>query len=146
MEKGISLSNYKTFQVELTSNGTNTSIPDIILIETSKRLRSKLSERGIIVTPKGELEEGSIVLRSTLLLYEAHKSWLPPGLTKYECIVQAELIDKKTNQSLGVFVAAGTYHGERLKELKTDLKPEIFIIDEAAESIAEEISFLVRRR
>ena len=30
MEKGISLSDYKTFQVELTSNGTNTSIPDII--------------------------------------------------------------------------------------------------------------------
>jgi hypothetical protein len=140
MAKGVTLSNYRGFAVEVTKNGTGTPLPAVILEEITEQLRSKLAERGIKVYADNGDEQGVVVLRSTLVSFEVTKSVvlaILPG-SKDECIIHAELIDKHTNQALGDFVARGTTAGGGPIVLAT--APETRMIDMAAASIAEEIA------
>jgi len=146
MSKGVTLSVYRGFEVEVTKNGTGSDLPPVILEEVTKRLRSRLAGRGVTVYPDKGDEQGVAVLRSTLVSYEVMKPGalaILPG-SKDECIVHVELIDKHTKQSLGDFVARGTAGGGGLIGLAT--ATETRMIDMAAASIAEEIARHMEKR
>jgi len=146
LANGVNFSDYRWFAVEDTKNGTDTLLPAVILEEITGRLRSKLVEKGLAVYADNGDEQRVAVLRSTLVSYEVIKPValaIIPG-TKDECIVHVELIDKRTSQTLGDFVARGTAAGGGPIVLAT--APETRMIDMAATSIAEEIARLAGKR
>jgi hypothetical protein len=151
MNKGVTLSGYRVFEVELTKNGTGKPLPDMILEKITKRLRLKLAEKGLTVHEQKGDETGVVVLRNILISYDLINPGeyaVIPGF-KNECIVQAELIDKTTNQVLGEFVARGTIRpggGLAGNVIVLALDLETRMIDMVAESIAEEIARQVGRR
>jgi hypothetical protein len=151
MDKGVTLSGYRVFEVGLTKNGTGKPLPEMILEKITKRLRLKLAEKGLTVQEQKGDETGVVVLRSTLISYDLINPGeyaVIPGF-KDECIIQTESIDKTTNQVLGEFVARGTIRpggglAGNVTVLVSDL--ETRMIDMAVESIVEEIARQVGRK
>jgi hypothetical protein len=143
MEKGVSLTEYKVFDMLPVSNETGKTFEFDVADTITQHIKSKLKEKGFIIAEETSTAENIITIKSSLTSYEpgsAFQRWLLPGAGKTQCIVKSTLIDKRTEKVLGEIVAnrvvsAGGFY--TIGAAKT-------ILETVATDIADEIAKRVK--
>ncbi len=96
MEKGVSLSEYKVFEVMPVSNETGKTFEFDVADELTQHIKAKIKDKGYVINERKEAKDSVLVIKSSLTAYE-------PGSARPT--VRALLIDKMTGKVIGEMVA-----------------------------------------
>jgi hypothetical protein len=143
MEKGVSLSGYKVFEVMPVSNETGKTFEFDVANELTQHIKSKLKDKGYIISEEKKAVEGVLIIKSSLIVYEpgsAFKRWILTGLGKTQCTLKTSLVDKKTGKVLGEMLAAEEVSSGGLYSIEADK----WILNVVAKSISDEIDRKVK--
>ena len=109
MEKDVSLTGYKSFEVIPVIDETGKTFEFDVADELTKYIKSKIKEEGYVINEEKEAKDSVLVIKSSLVAYDsgsAFKRWLLPGAGKTRATVKASLIDKITGRTIGEIVIA----------------------------------------
>lgn len=109
MEKDISLTGYKSFEIIPVINETGKTFEFDVADHLTQHIKSKIKDKGYIINKGKEAKDSILVIESSLITYEpgsAVKRWLLPGLGKTRATVRTSLIDKMTGKTIGEIVTA----------------------------------------
>jgi len=143
MVKGVSLAGYKVFEVQPVQNETGKTYEFNVSNTLTQNIKSKLRNKGFLVSDGTAISEKVLTIKSSLLSYEpgsALKRWFAPGFGKTQATVRTLLIDKKTGKVFGEFVSADTVSAGGLYSAGADKR----ILDAIATGIADEIEKKVK--
>jgi hypothetical protein len=138
IDKETSFSSYKVIEVIPVSNDTGKTYDFDIAADLTKKIKSKLEDKGYRVVDDSAAEESVIVLKSSLIRYEpgsALKRWLYPGYGATQCTIKSSLIDKKMGKTVGEIQVAKTISEGGLYSIGADAR----ILDNVAADIADEL-------
>lgn len=114
MENGVSLSEYKVFEVMPVSNETGKTFEFDVADELTQHIKAKIKDKGYVINERKEVKDSVLVIKSSLMTYEtgtAKQGWdileLGTGLTR--ATVRTSLIDKMTGKVIGEMVAIKQY-------------------------------------
>lgn len=143
MMQGVSLIGYKVFEVPPVLNETGKTFEFDVSDTLTQNIKSKLRDKGYIVSDGTVPSEEILIIKSSLLSYEpgsAFKRWIAPGFGKTQATVKTSLIEKRTGKVLGELVSAEAVSAGGLYSAGADRR----ILDAIAEGIAEEIEKKVK--
>lgn len=106
-DKESSWAGYGAIEVEPVVNETGKSYDFDVAGELTKAIRARLSDKGDAIAEYPFQEEGVLVLKSALTLFQpgnAFKRWLLRGYGTTACRVKSTLIDKATGKIVGEIV------------------------------------------
>ncbi len=118
MENGVSLSEYKVFEVMPVSNETGKTFKFNVEDELTQHIKAKIKDKGYVINERKEVKDSVLVIKSSLMTYEpgsAGMRLLDLGVEvasniRYEGIgdtratVRTSLIDKMTGKVIGEMV------------------------------------------
>jgi hypothetical protein len=130
IDKGISLTGHKTFEVTPVLNETGKTFDFDVAAELTRHIKSSLLEKGFSVT---DTLDNAIIIKSSLVSYET-------GITRAYCTVKSKLIDKMTQKVLSEIVTTRRIFIGGLSLIGMDIDQAI--LDE----VANDIVFEVERR
>lgn len=130
IDKGISLTGHKTFEVTAVLNETGKTFNFDVAAELTKHIKAALMEKGFSVT---DTLENAIIIKSSLISYET-------GNTGAYCIVKSKLIDKMTQKVLYEIVTTRRISVGGLSSTGLDIDQAILGV------VANDIAFEVERR
>lgn len=139
----VSLSKYKTFEVDDVVNNTNKTFEFDVTGLLTEQIRNKLREKGYASMHRSETRRNVLLIKSYLLNFEhgsAFKRWLAPGAGKSMIIVKSVLVDKGTHQTLGTIVITEAVTSGGLFSIGADKK----LIEIASTGIVNEIDARVK--
>lgn len=142
IEKGVSLSAYKAFEVAPVSNDTGKTFDFDVAAVLTEHIKSALKDKGYDVAEKGRASDYVLVIQSSLLSYEPGSvlgRWVVFGDGKAQCIVKSTLIDKPTGKTVGEMVTSEAVTGGGLYSIGADK----YVLNMAADSIADEIEIRI---
>ncbi len=145
MMQGVSLTGYKMFEVHPVLNETGKTFEFDVTDTLTQNIKSKLRDKGYIVSDGTAPSEEILIIKSSLLSYEpgsAFKRWLAPGFGKTQATVKTLLIDKRTGKVIGEMVSAEAVSAGGLYSAGADKR----ILDAIAEGIADEIEKKVKSK
>lgn len=143
MMEGVSLTGYKMFEVHPVLNETGKTFEFDVADTLTQNIKSKLKDKGYIVSDGTETSKEVLIIKSSLLSYEpgsAFKRWIAPGFGKTQATVKTLLIDKRTGKVLGELVSAEAVSAGGLYSAGADKR----ILDAIAEGLADEIEKKVK--
>ncbi len=118
MENGVSLSEYKVFEVMPVSNETGKTFEFDVADELTQHIKAKIKDKGYVINERKEVKDSVLVIKSSLMTYEpgsAGMRLLDLGVEvasniRYEGIgdtratVRTSFIDKMTGKVIGEMV------------------------------------------
>ena len=109
MEKGVSLSEYKVFEVMPVSNETGKTFEFDVADELTQHIKAKIKDKGYVINERKEVKDSVLVIKSSLITYEpgsAAKRYLLPlsGKGDTRATVRTSFIDKMTGKVIGEMV------------------------------------------
>ncbi len=113
MENGVSLSEYKVFEVMPVSNETGKTVEFDVADELTQHIKAKIKDKGYVINERKEVKDSVLVIKSSLMAYEpgnaAVRSTFPgiipvPGIGDTRAIVRTSFIDKMTGKVIGEMV------------------------------------------
>ncbi len=113
MEKGVSLSEYKVFEVMPVSNETGKTFEFDVADELTQHIKAKIKDKGYVINERKEVKDSVLVIKSSLITYEpgsAAKRFLGGGKTR--ATVRTSLIDKMTGKVIGEIVSVEEVGGK----------------------------------
>ena len=143
MERGVSLTGYKVFEVQPVLNTTGKTYEFDVSNTLTQNIKSKLKDKGFVVSNRTVTSEKVLIIKSSLLSYapgSALKRWFAAGFGKTQATVKTLLIDKKTRKALGEFISADTVSSGGLFSAGADKG----ILDTIATGIVDEIEKKVK--
>jgi len=143
MKKGVSLVGYKVFKVQPVLNETGKTYKFNVSSTLTQNIKSKLRDKGFIVSDGTITSKKVLIIKSKLLSYEpgsALKRWFAAGFGKTQATVKTSLIDNTTGKVLGEFVSAETVSAGGLYSAGADK----WILDTIATGIVDEIEKKVK--
>ena len=143
MEKGVSLTGYKVFEVMPVINETGKTFKFDVADELTQHIKSKIKDRGYVIDEEKEAKDCVLVMKSSLIVYEpgsAFKRWILPGWGKTQATVKTSLIDKKTGKIVGEMLTTEEVGAGGLFSVGADK----WILDVVAKGITNEIEKKVK--
>ena len=131
IDKGISLTGHKTFEVTPVLNETGKTFNFDVAAELTKHIKSSLLEKGFSVT---DTLENAIIIKSSIISYET-------GGTRAYCTVKSKLIDKITQKVLREIVTTRTISIGGRSATGSDIDQAI--LDVVANNIALEVETII---
>ena len=145
IEKGASLANYRVVDVSEVANETGQTFEFDVAHSITDKVRSKLIDRGIVLSQDGSAAAETLVLRMSLTAYapgNAAARWLLPGAGATDCIVKGALEDGQNHAQLGVILSHRSVSGGGLYSVGADK----YILDAVATDIADGLANALKQR
>lgn len=114
MEPGVSLANYKTFEVAPATNDTGQTFDFDFTGTFTQDLKSALQAKDYNVLDTGAAMPGTLVVRCSFISYapgDAFQRWLLPGAGQSQATVKTTLVDSQSGQSVADVVTTETVTG-----------------------------------
>ncbi len=115
MENGVSLSEYKVFEVMPVSNETGKTFEFDVADELTQHIKAKIKDKGYVINERKEAKDSVLVIKSSLITYKPGSTatrLLLPGGGKTRATVRTSLIDKMTGKVIGEMVSVEEVGGE----------------------------------
>ena len=123
MEKNVSLTKYKMFEVPPVSNETGKTFEFDVANELTQQIKLLLNEKGYTINNENEIQDNILTITNSLIVYEpgnAVKRWLLPGAGATKTIVKTSLIDKKSGEIIGEMLTTKQISGGGLYSVGAD--------------------------
>lgn len=143
IREGVDLSQYQSIEVLPVTDSTGVSHDLEVSTLLTQLLHDKIESTGYLHKSE-ESKNGSVVkLQADLFDYEAGSAlgrWAAPGAGKAKCVVRSVLVDAQSGQTVAEMVTVKEVSEGGLYSVGA----EKYILDAAAEEIAERLSTYLR--